>query len=355
MRATEPAPLARLEFAAFDVALRRDWRSAHGQRARRRGWLLRLVDAGGGCGWGECGPLAEAGTERPEEAREALEDAAGRWPGLEPAEAFASLPGHDRPAARCALDSALCDLAARRAGQPLHRWLSATSPATARVNAFLGGVDAGLPGRVAAALAEGYRVLKVKLSLAPLEEELAALEALALPAGAFLRLDANGGWDEREARAALKRLAALSVESLEEPLAGPDPRTLAALQATAAFPLALDESLARFATPLPVRRQVLKPMVAGGPRALLARARRGGVETVLTGTVDTAIGLWHAAQLAAALESPLAHGLATGDWLSDTLGPALPIDAGVLHLPAAAGLGFDPAQVHSIQQLMSST
>jgi L-alanine-DL-glutamate epimerase-like enolase superfamily enzyme len=219
----------------------------------------------------------------------------------------------------------------------------------------MGAADAGLPGRVAAALAEGYRVLKVKLALAPLEDELAVLEALALPGDAALRLDANGGWNEREARTALPRLAALPVESLEEPLAGADPRTLAALQAMAAFPLALDESLAHVAASLPVRRQVLKPMVAGGPRALIRRAHRGGVETVLTGTVDTATGLWHAAQLAAALDSPLAHGLATGDWLTETLGPVLPIHAGVLRLPEAAGLGFDPAQVASIQQLMATS
>ena len=47
-------------------------------------------------------------------------------------------------------------------------------------------------------------------------------------------------------------------------------------------------------------------------------------------------------QLAAAIGSPLPHGLATADWLAEDLGPAPHVHLGRIELPATAGSGFLP-------------
>jgi len=165
-----------------------------------------------------------------------------------------------------------------------------------------------------------------------------------------LRLDANGAWDGRTAAGFIDGCAALPVESLEEPLALPDPQALARLQAAAPFPLAADESLPRLgltalAEAGSVRRLVLKPPVLGGLRPSLAiarRARTAGLECVVTTLVESAVGGWTAANLAAAVdpEARLHHGLATGGWLAQDVAPAPTPAAGWLTLPETPGLGL---------------
>jgi L-alanine-DL-glutamate epimerase-like enolase superfamily enzyme len=200
------------------------------------------------------------------------------------------------------------------------------------------------------ALAVGFRVLKLKLGTGTLDEEIARVEAAAarLPAGATLRLDANGAWDASTAAACIGRLAGLPIDCIEEPLATPDEAFLTRLQATAPFSLALDESLAGRPDPdpgrLPVRRLVLKAPVLGGLRRTLRlalRARAAGREVVVTSLVESAAGLWATAQLAAATGSRLAHGLATADWLSEDLGAPPGIGQGQMRLPETAGSGFE--------------
>jgi o-succinylbenzoate synthase len=330
--------IVRFELLPYHLPLRREWRSARGTIRHRSGWLVRLIDARDRTGLGDCAPLPEAGTELPERAGQALRLLARALPGRTPPQALSALPAGP-PAARAALEAALLDLQAQTAGLPLRRLLDAGAPDRVRINAALGPL---------AAVSHGFTVLKLKVGLAPVTEELAALAQIAagLPPGATLRLDANGAWNEPAAAAFIAGCRALPVESLEEPLGHPDPGRLARLQGGAGFPLALDESLAGGTppVPLPVRRLVLKPATLGGLRpalALAAQARATGCECVVTTTLESAVGAWAAAQLAAAVDpaSRRAHGLATGAWFARDLAPAPSPAAGWLSLPSAPGLG----------------
>ena len=74
---------------------------------------------------------------------------------------------------------------------------------------------------------------------------------------------------------------------------------------------------------------------------MLGLALRPRTESIVTSSVDTAVGLWLSAHIGAALGNGLAHGLDTASWLSTLLGPA-PRPGGVLRLPDAPGLGFEP-------------
>jgi o-succinylbenzoate synthase len=345
--------IERLELTPYRLPLNRPWQSARGLMGERAGWLV-CAHSGGLRGYGDCAPLAAAGTETPQRALAALEvwRRATTGQSLGRAVALVSADRSPAPAARFAVESALLDLAARFAGTPLRRWLDPRAADRVRVNAALGALAGVSPELLHASCAAGFGVLKVKVGLGDPGEELDALAGLArqLPRGAVLRLDANGAWSLEEALRVVGGLNLLPVESLEEPLRDPRPASLRRLQSIARFPIALDETLHGPGGNIAsdggaVRRVVLKPAVLGGlcrtlRFARMARAR--GVQVVVTSLVETAAGIWPTLQLAAALPSTLAHGLATSGWLDRDLGAPPLVNGGCIVLPGRPGSGFCP-------------
>jgi o-succinylbenzoate synthase len=345
--------IARVAIATYDLPLTRPWSSARGTLARRRGWLLRLQSSDGALGFGECAPLPGAGTE-------AFDDAATTLRTLLPALAGQQADGvleklrviTRSPTARCALETALLDLAATATGCSAAKHLNPRAIESVPVNAMIGALDSEVGIRAQRAAAAGYRVLKLKLGVASPETEFRALHELAqkLPPEVSLRLDANRAWDDNTARVMVEALSGLPVEGLEEPLKDGGSKELRRLQAIAPWPLALDESLAH--APLdelignpPVRRFVLKPMVVGGPLTALdiaARARSAGIEAIVTTTVDTTVGTLAALHAAAALAGDSTHGLATSNWLAEDVAEPPVIEHGLIAVGLRPGLGVTP-------------
>lgn len=329
------SPIAAVAVRPYALRLAQPWRSAAGGATRRRGWLVRVEDRAGRVGWGDSpAPLPDPGDDAPAAILAAL---TATLPGRSPEAALAGLA--PAPAA-FGLEVALLDLLARQRGLPLARLLAPAAAARVAVNAVVPSDG------VAAAVAAGFSVIKLKLGLAPWRDEVAALRRLVLPDGVRLRLDANQAWSRAEAAAVIAALAGLPIDLLEEPLRRPTPAALAALQAVAPFPLALDESLepGGLPDPVPVRRLVLKPARLGGLRptlALAAAARRAGLEVVVTTLVELAVGVAATAALAAALD-PLAHGLATSCWLAEDVAAPLPIHRGWIAVTAQEGHGITP-------------
>lgn len=344
--------IAAVRLHPYRLSLRRPWTAAATVLVERRGMLVALTDADGLTGWGDCAPLPSSGTAGHDKAFAALAAAAQDLSGMTTEAAAETLAAVPLPEPRWALETALADLAARRDGLPLARFLGGTGPLAVSVNAALGTLDAGCAGRAAAAQARGFGVAKIKVGLADVDTELGRLRALAAEAGGLrLRLDANRAWAEADAWRFLTAVADLPIDGVEEPLAEPTVARLARLQAELPFAIAADESLPDLGVDAvlaarAVRRLVVKPARIGGIAATLALARKAqqaGVELVLTSVVDSVVGVAAAAHLAAALPGMgLAHGLATGEWLATDLGPPLPIDGGAMTLPAGPGLGFDP-------------
>lgn len=354
-----PVNISAASLRPYRLPLRDVWSSAAGGFAWRAGGLLRLETDDGRCGYGDCAPLLLIGTESLPQAEAVLRARAQAMVGRSVGGALAELnlmSTVDAPAARCALECALLDLQAQAAHLPLRHLLLPGSGAghEVTVNAALGSLLRARDDHILDACAQGFSVLKFKVGGAPLKGEMSRLRRVAalLPPGVTLRLDANRAWSEVEAKNFIAHCADLPIDMLEEPLADPKPATLQRLQASCAFPLALDESWpggmaldAFFAAP-PVRRLVLKPTRLGGLHPALAwagRARAAGIECVVTSSVDSACGVLAAAQLAAVLDSGLAHGLATSSWLAEDLGAAPEISQGRLRLPDTPGLGFVPA------------
>ena len=341
----QQATVLEVTWQAYALELRRPRTSARGITSQRTGWLLRLRDDRGRLGFGDCAPLPGAGTETHDSAKQALDAAAAAMLGKPVISAVESLPNAPSatPAVRCACETALLDLEARARELPLHRLLAPDSGPEVRVNAMIG-AHRDWPVLARRAVEAGFDVIKLKIGTAGAETELAALRSLLaeLPPNIRLRLDVNRGWSLATARAILPRLDAARIEAVEEPACDASGDELRALQATVPFAIALDESLHGSDTgELPVRRQVLKPMAVGGLLPIIALAATNEHETVVTTSVDSAIGVRAACHVAAALDNGLAHGLATSDWLRTDFAPPLPIARGLLHLPATAGLGLD--------------
>lgn len=340
--------------------------TAQGAFLERASVLLELRDADGFAGYGEAAPWPGFGTESAEEAQAALRDAERLLPGLEvQSDGSAAAPAawlSGRPAARAALQAALLDLEARRAGCPLAEHLAVRVGSTCgaplrrvAVNCLLTGRDPeALYSEAIMARAAGYRAVKVKLGTAPLAGDVARLRAVREAIGPSLRLrgDANGAWSVRDALAALEAFAPFSLEYVEQPVAAHDLDGLAEVRRGAAVRVAADESVAsehgllRLLAADAADVVVLKPaMLGGGVRALelAARAQRAGSDVVFTHALESSVGAHHALHCAAAWGDPEGvHGLVTAGLFEADVAEPVSCQDGSVAVPADAGLGVMP-------------
>lgn len=246
----------------------------------------------------------------------------------------------DAPAACFAVEVALLDVLARRAGCDVARLLNADAP-----DAVPTAIVVGDAAAARAAWAAGARCLKVKVGAGRREDERPRLERIAAAApGARLRLDANQAWPEAEVAARMAALADLPIDFVEEPCAN-----LARLIGTPlALPVGLDESLAEsdpatldaLLTWPAVGALVLKPTILGGVgrcRALAARAR-GPV--IISHALEGPLGTAACAELARALGRDAAAGVGAHPALAGWPIGVPQIAGGWIRRAAAAGLGL---------------
>ncbi len=142
-----------------------------------------------------------------------------------------------------AVDQALWDMAARRAGEPLWRHLGGQG---ARVRVYASGIG---PDRVAeialAKQAQGYRAFKLKVGFGAVRD-MANLSAMreALGADAAIMCDANQAWSPDDAVLRIAELAPYRPQWIEEPIAADQPHEAwRALAARSSVPLAAGENL----------------------------------------------------------------------------------------------------------------
>ncbi len=195
------------------------------------------------------------------------------------------------------------------------------------------------------AASAGCRTAKVKVAEAGQagNDDVARVAAVrdALGASGRIRVDANGGWDVRQAAVMLRALAPFGLEYAEQPCA--TLAELAELRRLVDVPLAADESIRRAADPLAVRAAgaadivVLKAAPLGGVRTALRVASGCGLPAVVSSAVESSVGLAAGVALAAALpELPYACGLATMSLLTgDVTAAPLTAEAGTLPVRAA--------------------
>ena len=276
---------------AFSVPLAMEFRSSHNRQG--------LVFSGPN-GWGEFAPFPEYSDE-----------VAGRWLAGALELAFGNLPKLVRSAVP----------------------VNAIIPATDEVTAF------ELVEK--AVLHQGVTTIKVKVAQAGqhLADDVARVRAVrsALVANGIsdgkIRLDVNAGWNLEQALQAIPVLAraADEIEYLEQPCAGLS--EVAQLRKSIEVPVALDEGI-RLAAELDILAirdaadlLVIKAIPLGGINSALRLLDRLELPVVISGSMDTSIGLYSALHLAGSVTQLAgACGLGTGtllalDLVTETLLP----------------------------------
>jgi len=234
---------------------------------------------------------------------------------------------HGVPAnALAALDMALWDALAKRAGLPLYQLMGLGKPtaptsitlgicapevARERVPELLGGGDGG-------DRAPKFRALKIKLGAPAGIDADRAMFAAVVEAlgdidggrGVALRVDANGGWNLRDAQSMMGWLAARGVEFVEQPLAAGREAELPALYKNRPLPIVVDESC-RFAGDIPALAAAvdgvnLKLMKCGGitgALAIIAAARAHDLRVMVGCMSESSLAISAAAALGGALDT----------------------------------------------------
>ena len=247
----------RVEAHVFRCPIATPVRTSFGTMHDRPAVFVRVEDADGAVGWGEawCNFPAVGAEHRARLLESVLAPLATSRGFDGPAQAFdwlsertavlAIQSGEPGPMAQAiaGIDLALWDLCARRAGQPLWRYLGGAQD---RIPVYASGINPDQPEQVVAARqAEGYRAFKLKVGFGA-ERDLRNLAAIRERIGRDvpLMVDANQGWSLADALAMVPALRDFGLGWLEEPLRADRPWSeWQQLQGATDIPLAAGENV----------------------------------------------------------------------------------------------------------------
>jgi L-alanine-DL-glutamate epimerase-like enolase superfamily enzyme len=231
----------RLETEILHLRTRHPFIIARGGQSDYRTIMVKLIDDDGTEGWGEAAPariygettegvlaqLKAYGEHLPKDALD-LEDIERTW----------EKTVRMNPSARCALSAALHDLAGKKLGIPVYR-MWGLNPEKAPRSTFTIGIDTVEKLRVKVKEAEQYPILKIKLGT---DRDVEILKTIRDLTPKELRVDANTGWNKKQAISMLPVLKEFGVTVLEQPLPAEDIEGLEAVTRASDIPVIADES-----------------------------------------------------------------------------------------------------------------
>ncbi len=226
----------------FPLAISRGVRSASDN-------LFVTVTENGVSGLGEMCPGSTEGTNTPEQGQAALEQFLTNNLRSLSVEQIYDL-GREQSVPACALaalDIALWDLRAKRAGLPLYQQLQIAKP-TVPTSVTIGiNPPEVVKERVPLLLdGTGVKSLKIKLGSPEGVEEDKAMYAQVVEStknyDVQLRVDANGGWSVKDAQMMMNWIAERGTDYIEQPLKEGEENDLPTLFKNRALPIFLDES-----------------------------------------------------------------------------------------------------------------
>lgn len=251
--------------------------------------------------------------------------------------------------AKAAVDMAIHDLLGQLAGLPLYQLLGGfrekiETDFTVSVNDAVEMAD-----DAERYIADGFNVLKVKVGIGDIGEDIARIQAIRERVGAApkIRLDANQGWKPKEAVFAIGKMedAGLDIELIEQPVAADDVdglayvtnHTLRALQLRAADLINI------------------KLMKSGGIHEALkinALAEMYGVECMVGSMIETKLGITAAAHLAASQPNITRFDFDAPLMLAEDIVAGGIVYVGrVIRLPEGPGLGLDQEAMGLIRKV----
>lgn len=296
------------EFRPYRRRFRQPLKTSRGIWEIREGIILRLTDETGRMGCSEIAPLPWFGSETFAQAlafckqlKEKLTQAT-----------IQAIP-EGLPACQFGFKSALEDLFGAE-GERGRLSLSYLLPA---------GEDA----LQAWEILQSATTFKWKIGAIAIAEEITIFKKLvrALPAGAKLRLDANGGLSIEEAKAWLEVADETQiVEFIEQPLSPQEFDLMLDLSANYSTAIALDESVATLQQLENCYQKgwrgiyIIKAAIAGSPQRLRQFCQQYKIDAVFSSVFETKIGREAVLRLAAELSNPnRAIGFGIGHWFEE--------------------------------------
>ncbi len=361
--------LDQITLREIHLSLREPFKISSGVMRDRRIVLLELRDTNGATAWSEC-----VADDMPNYSPETVETAwlmierfvAPRVLGREfshPGEVHAVLAadfrGHNM--AKAAVEMGMWGLAATIAGEPLGRFIGGTRASIATgISLGIQKSPEALVEKARAALAEGYRKVKIKIEPGH-DVQFVRAACAALGPDAHLMADANNAYTLDDTNHLLQ-LDALGLMMIEQPLAWDDVVRHAELQKRFKTPICLDESItgldkAQDMVTLGSGRIInIKPGRVGGFTPSIAihdYCQENGIPVWCGGMLESGVGRAYNVALAS-----LPNFLLPGDvspsaryWAKDVVTPEWTMDKGMVRVPLdrpGIGVDVDTAHVASI-------
>lgn len=189
------------------------------------------------------------------------------------------------------------------------------------------GDEAFMKQQIEEKLAQGFSCIKMKIGAIDFETEMKLLAAIraSYPSDMMtLRVDANGAFSLGEASEKLKRLAALDIHSIEQPIKAGDWEGMHYLCKATPCPIALDEELIgvydfqskkNLLKTIQPQYIILKPSLHGGIKGCqewIHLAESLEIPWWITSALESNVGLNMIAQFVANYDVELHQGLGTG-------------------------------------------
>lgn len=315
----------------YQLPLSRELPTAEKKLTKREGFIIQISDENGHTGWGETAPLAGVSLEMPDIVCEQLKSVRHHLNGQ-------SIPPNIgqksskfgpwlkdmplSPSVHFGIETAVLSLKAANLKKPLASVLNENYQTSLPVNGLLTGSRESILNEAKLLLADGYKTFKLKIGTKSIAEDIATCNALTqtITDRAILRLDANKSWSLEQAFEFCNAIDFKVIEYIEEPLK--DFSAVGEFYSETLIPVAVDESLKKYSLKDiksfdGVEIVILKPTLLGGFEKIthmIEEAHAYGLQTVLTSTFESGIGLRALANLAACYSKHTTVGLDTAKW-----------------------------------------
>ena len=254
---------------------------------------------------------------------------------------------------KSAIDMALHDVAAKRAGLPLYLYLGGEKREL-ETDLTIGICDPQEAGeRALAVQSQGFRMIKVKLGL-DFEADYTRLKNIRQAVGedTILRIDANQGWDRVTAKRNLDAFQTFNIEFCEQPCRAHDLKGMRFVSHHTNIPIMADESLFSARQALDLIQQDISPYFniklskSGGihnatKTAHIAEA--GAIPCMVGCMSESKLGITAAAHFG--LSNPILQFFDLDSFFEhseDRIVGGVQVKNGMIELPDAPGIGASP-------------